>query len=802
MQPLQPEQLRRVCEESVFNFQSTQEITQLEEIIGQDRAVTAIEFGMEIDSQGFNIFALGPTGAGKTSIIQKFVQRKAKEKQLPDDWCYVHNFEEPHKPKSLRLHASRGREFRNDMDNLINEMKGEIVQVFEREEFENEKTLIMEKLQNEQNNMLTELSQKSAKEGFTLQRGPTGFFMIPVKDDHPISSEEFARLPDEEREKLEEKGKELRQELNRTLRSIREQGKKSREQLKELERNSVLFAIEHPIEDMKEKYGDREEISDYLNAVKEDILENAQKIIASGKKQSDQPAFLPQMMEGRQEAILDRYRVNLMVDNSNSEGAPVVVEGNPTYQNLMGKLERQARLGMLVTNFRMIKPGALHRANGGYLIIEADHLLRNPFSYQSLKHALKERRIRITDMSEMLSSISTAGIEPEPIPLEVKLILIGNPLMYYLLFNLDEEFRELFKIKADFHIFMERNKENTKQYARFLASRCNQEGWRHFDRSGIARVVEFGSELVGDQTKLSTRFSEICDIAREANYWASKNGNGRIGRREVDRAIAERDYRNNRIEEQIHEMIEKGDLFIDTEGAIPGQVNGLSILSLGDYTFAKPSRITARTYVGREGVINIEREVKMSGPIHNKGVLILTGYLNGRYGEDKPVSLSASLVFEQLYEGVEGDSASSAELYALISSVSGYPIKQGIAVTGSVNQRGEIQPIGGVTQKVEGFYNVCKARGLNGENGVLIPKSNVKNLMLKQELVRAVQENKFHIYPVETIDQGIEILTGVEAGSQDKDGKYPEGTVNRAVNDRLAEFAKCWKSYRMLEEEG
>jgi lon-related putative ATP-dependent protease len=796
MESLRPEQIRNVCRESLFEFESTEEVAPLEEIIGQERAVAAIDFGMAIESQGFNIFALGPTGAGKTSIIQDFVEKKAEGRAVPDDWCYVYNFDEPHKPNALRMPAGRGKEFRNDMERLINEVKTEIVQVFEREEYENEKSSLMERLQSEQNSMLSELSEKAKKEGFLLQRGPTGIFIMPVKDDQPLSGEAFAQLGDSEKKELEEQGKELRQDLNKTLRAIREKSRDTREQLEQLERNTVLFAIQHPFEDMKEAYADVDEVGAFLEAVKEDILEHARDIIASESEGDGQPAIFGQMMRGQQGDPLERYRVNLMVDNSGVKGAPVIVERNPIHQNLVGKLERQARMGMLVTNFRMIKPGALHRANGGYLILEAQNLLTSPYSYQSLKNAMKERKIRITDLGEMFSSISTAGLEPEPIPLDVKVILIGNPYLYYLLFSLDEEFRELFKIKADFHTFMERNEENMKLYARFLASRCDSEGWRHFDRSGIARVVEYGSELVGDQTKLSARFSEICDIAREANHWAQNDGNGRISRANVDRAIEARIYRNNRIEEQIQELIQKGDIFIDTDGTKIGQVNGLSILSLGDYAFAKPSRITARTYVGREGVVNIDREVKMAGPIHNKGVLILAGYLNGRYGVQRPVSLSASLVFEQLYEGVEGDSASSAELYALISSISEIPIKQGLAVTGSVNQRGEIQPIGGVTQKVEGFFKVCKTKGLNGENGVLIPKSNVKNLMLREEVVKAVEAGKFHIYPVETIDQGIEILTGVQAGTAGDDGEYPEGSVNNAVDRRLAYFATCLKRYR------
>ncbi|MFW6181723.1 MAG: Lon protease family protein, partial [Spirochaetota bacterium] len=513
------------------------------------------------------------------------------------------------------------------------------------------------------------------------------------------------------------------------------------------------------------------------------------------KDQQQNP--LAAMMSQRQPQVMERYKVNLIVDNATTEGAPVVLEGDPSLQNLIGRVERQAQLGTLVTNYQMIKPGALHRANGGYLILEALHLLRHPFAYQPLKQALKEGKIRIKEASELYSPITSAGLEPEPVPLDIKVIIIGNPRFYYLLYQLDEEFRELFKVKADFNTYMERDRENMKLYARFLQSRCEQEGWRRFDNSGIARVVEYGSELVGDQTRLSTRFADICTLAREADFWAEKDGAKAITREHVQMAVDARDHRNNRLEELIQELIARGDIFIDISGARTGQVNGLSIISLGDYTFGRPSRITARTYVGRDGVVNIDREVEMSGPIHNKGVLILAGYLNGRYGRDKPVSLSASIVFEQLYEGVEGDSASSAEAYALLSSLSGLPLKQNVAVTGSVNQHGFIQPIGGVTRKVEGFYRTCTAMGgLDGSQGVLIPRANVKNLMLSPEVVDAVEKGRFHLYPVETIDQGIAILTGEEAGELQADGTYPEGTVNQRVNAALTEYARAWSRFR------
>jgi lon-related putative ATP-dependent protease len=798
---LTPEELRYVCDESIFEFDSTADIPELSEIIGQERAVEAIEFGMEIDSDGFNIFALGPSGAGKTSTIQSFVQKKAKEKPTPDDWCYVYNFDEEHKPKALQLPPGKGREFRQDMETLITDVKQDIVRAFEREEYEKEKASIMELFQKQQGELFKRFSSEAESESFSLQRGPTGFFVVPMHEGNPITDKEYQKLSKSQREKLEEAGSRLQQELAKVIHVVQDLERDARQKLKELERNTVLFAVAHHIDRVKAKYKKHEEVAEYLDNVREDIVSNAGSIVGSERGDQEKPSALGGIISKKQESVMERYRVNLIVDNSSTEGAPVILETNPTYQNLIGKLERQAMFGMLVTDFNMIKPGALHRAIGGYLIIEVDHLMRDPFSYQALKHALKDKEIKITDVGEMYSLISTAGLEPDPIPLDVKVILIGNPMMYYLLYQLDEEFRELFKIKADFNVYMDRNKKNTKLYAHFLASQCKCEGWRHFNKSGIGKMVEYGSELVGDQTKLSTRFADICDLVREANFWAQKRKSDYIGREDVQKAIDSRNRRNNRIEEVLQEMIERGDIFIDVDGDEVGQVNGLSVMNLGDYMFGKPSRITARTYVGRGGVINIDREVKMSGPIHNKGVLILSGYLNGKYGGRRPISLSASIVFEQLYEGVEGDSASSTELYALLSSLSGYPIKQGLAVTGSVNQQGEVQPIGGATQKVEGFFEVCRAKGLTGEQGVLIPNTNVKNLMLREEVVKAVEEGKFHIYPVETIEQGIEILTGKRAGELREDGTYAEGTLNHAVESRLTEFAECWKEFRGEEKE-
>ncbi len=789
---LKPEQLRRTCQDSSLQFVDTAAVPVSADIIGQERAVEAVEFGMNMDGRGYNIYALGPIGVGRTYTIRRFVEARAQEKPVPDDWCYVYNFSDNRKPKYLRFPAGKGKEFLADMEVLVAELKKNIQQAVQKEDFELQRNAIMQQVQTNQAEKFSELEKKVHDAGFMLDRNPQGFVILPLRENQPFSHEEFGRLPDEERRRLEEQAEVLQQDLQRTLRSVREQEMSARKKVEDLERNTILFSINDHIGALHEKYQDPR-VRAYLTAVKEDILSNPKNILSAGQLQAEQQERSQAMSPAQPNFSAERYKVNLLVDNSETRGAPVVLETHPTFQNLIGKVERQAHFGMLTTNFTLIKSGALHRANGGFLILEADYLLRNPFSYIALKRAFKDGEIRIYDMSEMVSPITTTDLEPAPIPLDVKVIVIGNPAIYYNLFHLDEEFHEFFKVKAEFNVFMDRTNENEQKYASFLAARCRESGLCHFDRSGVARVIEYGSELVGDQTRLSTRFADIFDLAREAAYWARKNSSGRIGRLDVQKAIEAKTRRSNRIEEVVKNMIDKGDIFIDTAGTAVGQVNGLSIMSLGDYLFGKPSRITARTYIGRGGVINIEREVQMSGPIHNKGVLILAGYLNGTYGRNRPISLAASIGFEQLYEGVEGDSASSAELYALLSSLSGFPIAQRFAVTGSVNQHGDVQPIGGATQKIEGFFDVCKAKGLTGDQGVLIPETNVKNLMLREEIVQAVAEAKFSIYPVATIDQGIELLTGRNAGALQPDGSYQKGTVNYAVDKRLREFTEAWK---------
>ncbi|HIE29825.1 TPA: ATP-dependent protease [Candidatus Poribacteria bacterium] len=795
IQELSPNELRYRCDESQFDFESTERLPALAGMIGQERALRSIDFGVSIQSPGFNIYAMGPTGSGKTSVVVERLQERAKQMLTPDDWCYVQNFSEPHKPKYLRLAAGKGVELRHDMEGLVEELQRDIPQALESEDYENERNRIIQELQRRRNAEFSKLDQTARERGFTLQRGPAGLLLVPLVEDKPMTPEQYSQLSEEDRGKIEEQGQQLQAELTNTMRAVQAIDREGREQLTELERNVAMFAVGHLIDELKQKYADSPDVTGYLDEVQKDVIEHVGDFKPAPQEGQQTFPFMPPRVS------FDRYVVNVIVDNSQTEGAPVVIESNPAYHRLIGRVERLAQFGMLVTNFTMIKSGALHRANGGYLVLQMEDLLRNPFSYNALKRTLKDGEIRITDFAEELSLISTITLEPQPIPLNVKVALIGNPLFYYLLEAYDEDFGELFKVQADFDVQMDRNDENLRIFAQFLKMHCEKENLPHFDKSGVARMIEYSAELTGDQTKLSARFADICDMVRESGFWASQNGNGLISRQDVQKAIDEKIHRSNRVEERLQEMIERGQIFISTDGAVVGQVNGLSVMGLGKYMFGKPSRITARTYMGRGGVTNIEREVRMAGPIHNKGVMILSGYLNGKYGQERPVSMSAQIGFEQLYEGVEGDSASSTELYAILSSLSEIPIKQGIAVTGSVNQLGEIQPIGGATQKIEGFFDVCKAFGFTGEQGVLIPKANVTNLMLKEEVIEAVKEGKFHIYPVETIEQGIEILTGKEAGERQEDGTYPEGTINWAVEKKLAEFAEGMKKHEEEEEE-
>lgn len=794
---LPAEALRATCSAEELGCESTDQLPPLEGIIGQERAVKALHFGLGIKADGFNIFVAGAPGTGRTTAVKGFLEELARGQEVPPDWCYVNNFKDPYRPKVLRLPPGRGMELARDMKEFITTARREIPRAFESDDYTKRREEILQHFATKRKELINRINRRAQEEGMLIQSTQIGIFIIPIKDGQPLGDQELLALPEEERAALEGKREQLERELHATLKEMKSLEKQAGEALAELDREVAIFVLGYLFADLLQKYADYPEVVAYLHEVRADILEN----IGEFRRQEEGEG---EGGEGRgnhrsphwtRELAFRKYEVNVIVDNSKLEGAPVVIELNPTYHNLFGRMEKEAQFGTLVTDFTMIRGGSLHRANGGYLVVPVEELSTAMFSWDSLKRALKNREISLEEPGERLGFMATKSLRPEPIPLDVKVILIGDSFLYHLLYFFDLDFRELFKVKAEFDTTMERNRENIHRYARFICTLCQKENLLPLDGGALARVIEYSSRLAEHQGKLSTRFAEIADLVREANYYAQAENSPCIRAGHIRRAIREKVERATLIEEKIQELIRDGQILISTRGEAIGQVNGLSVLNLGDVSFGKPSRITATTGPGREGIIDIEREVKLGGPIHSKGVMILSGFLAGRYGRDFPLSLTARLVFEQSYEGIEGDSASSAELYALLSSLSGLPLKQGIAVTGSVNQYGQVQAIGGVNEKIEGFFAVCSLKGLTGEQGVIIPKSNVPHLMLKEEVVEAVREGKFHIWAVETIDEGIEILTGVPAGEPDSGGNFPPGTVNALVQERLREMAETTREF-------
>lgn len=801
MKRLGVDELYRCCDEAALEFRTTDELPAIEGTIGQTRALDAIHFGLSLESKGFNIFLLGENGTGKMSTIKGILKKESLTKPVPSDWCYVYNFRDPDAPLAIALEPGQAVVFQKDMDEMVKTLRIEIPKVFESKEYEKQKSKIMEEFQKKQRDFFSSLEDEAQAKGFSIRKTVSGLLIVPVKKTgDPLTEEEFEGLDAETKKKIEALGKMLQEKLDDVGRSVREGEKLLKEQLLKLERDAALSAVGHLIEDMRGKYGQNEKILTYLENVQEDMLEH----IDDFKPSEEQAPPLPFMKMPKTEPTFTRYTVNVLVNNKDGKdgkGAPCVFESNPAYYNLFGRIEHKFQYGVAVTDFSMIKAGSLHRANGGYIVINVIDLLRNLFAYDALKRAIRNREIKIEDVWEQYRPVSTTALRPEAIPLDVKVVLVGSPYLYYLLYSLDEEYRELFKVKADFDSRMNRTPENIRKYALFTASLCREEKLLPFDRSGVAKIVEFGSRLSDHQEKLSSRFSEIADLVRESAYWAKTAGSSIVKAEHIEKAINEKVYRSNRIEERLRELMEEGTLIVETSGAKVGQVNGLAVLELGDYGFGKPSRITARTYAGKAGVVNIERETKMSGKIHEKAILILTHYLGSKYAAKKPISLSASITFEQLYDMVEGDSATCAEYYALTSSISGVPLKQNFAVTGSMDQTGAVQPIGGVNEKIEGFFELCRLRGLDGSHGVIIPRRNVKNLMLKKEVVDAVRGDRFSIYPIDMVEEGLEILTGMQAGEMKEDGTYPEGSINALVAKRLLEISEALKEKKEEKEE-
>jgi ATP-dependent Lon protease len=801
------EKLRWRCDPEGLPFETTQTIQACEEIIGQERAQEAIRLGLNIHSVGYNIFVTGLTGTGRFTTIKCILEELNIQGKIPNDFCYVNNFKNPDMPHMLILPSGQGNAFKKEMETLIETLKKKIPLMFENETYLNKKKEVVEKFRNKQAEMFREFEKKVNKEGFALvqvQMGPysrPGIF--PLVEGNPVNIEQLESMVEEgkfskeELEKLKEKQAQLINELEEIFKETRKAEKEIKEELTSLDNEVISPAVKDSISDIKEKFNDKK-IHQYLDEVQEDILTN----LGRFREKEEAPPPIPGLVLPQPVDSFSEYQVNVLVDNSETKGAPIIVETTPNYRNLFGTIERVVeRSGIWKTDFLHIKAGSFLRANGGYLIFNALDALMEPWVWPALKRTLKNQVIEIQTYDPFYF-FSTSALKPEPVECSTKVILIGDAQIYYLLYSLDDDFKKIFKIKADFDSVMDKDNDKIQQYASFIRKICDEDKLRPFDRAGIAAVVEHGVRITGRQKKLSTRFHLIADVLREANYWAEKDGSDTVTEKHVDKAIDRRNYRVNLIEEKIQEMIDDGTILIDSDGKVVGQVNGLSVYNLGDYMFGKPSRITAKTSLGKAGIINIEREAEMSGPIHNKGVYILTGYLRGKYAQDKPITMSASLCFEQSYSGVEGDSASSTEIYALLSSISGLPLRQDVAVTGSVNQKGEVQPIGGVNEKIEGFFDVCKAKGLTGKQGVMIPHLNIDDLMLRKDVVEAVKERKFRIYPVKTIDQGIEILTGVEAGEKLENGRFKERTVNDLVDKRLRELGSKIKEFEGGGEEG
>jgi predicted ATP-dependent protease len=806
LRPLPAEALYRRCNSQDFKFETTADLEGLTEFAGHRRAMQAVQFGIGIRRRGFNLYLLGPAGTGKYVIARSFLDKQAATEPTPDEWVYVNNFGTPETPRVLRLPAGRAALLRDDMSRLVDDLRSAIPSAFETENYQARKQAIEREIKERQEKAFGEVQEEANKKEIAVLRTPTGLILAPMRKGEVISPQEFEQLPEAEHRQIETTIEGLQEKLRAVLLQVPKWEQEGREKIRELNHEVAIFAAGHLLEQMRKKHTDLPQVVSFLDQVQEDVIENVDQFLTPPQHPlaALMGAAMPNAPAGP--AFLRRYQVNVLVERRQeapggsstagsaapaqpATGAPVVYEDHPTYQNLVGRVEYIAQMGALTTDFNLIRAGALHRANGGYLILDATKVLTQPYAWEALKRSLQAAQIRIESLGEMLGLVSTVSLKPEPIPLNVKVVLAGDRSLYYLLSSLDPEFQELFKVAADFEEFAERSAETELLYAHWIGTVARQEGLLPFDRGAVGRVIEHCSRGAGDSEKVLTLRRYLEDVLRESDYWARVASRQAVAAEDVQRAIDERIHRADRVRERFLEEVLRGTLLIDTQGERVGQLNGLSVVTLGDFSFGHPSRITARVRMGKGEVVDIEREVELSGPIHSKGVLILSGFLSGRYAPDHPLSLQASLVFEQSYGGVEGDSASSAELYTILSALSGLPLKQSLAVTGSVNQHGQIQAIGGVNEKIEGFFDLCRARGLDGQ-GVMIPRSNVPHLMLRQDVVDAVRENKFQIYAIDTIDQGLEILTGLPAGERDASGKFPEGSVNHKVEARLIELAE------------
>ena len=780
-------QLKMTCNPEVFKFETTQELEPIQTGIGQDRGIKALEFGIQVDVKGYNLYIEGPSGVGKTMYTKNYLDKIAAKKKTPSDWCYIYNFDNPNEPIAVSLPAGQGKQFKEDMAGFIKEIRKDIQKTFNADDFEKEKALIKQEFEAKRSALLEKLNEEASKYNFQVKSAQNGIYMMPIVNGKTIEEEEFDKLDDSVKQEYEQKSVIVQEQIMNVIGQIKEIERQSDKKISEWQSNVALLTVNVHINFLKSKYKRNKKINKFLNDVKQDVLKNIPTFLEDETKQPQSPVQNPAMK--KPDPCLN-YRVNLFVDNSNREGAPVIMDSNYTYHNIFGSLEYENYYGALKTDHTMLKPGLMQQANGGYIIFQAKDLLANGACYEALKKALRVKQLSIENTHDQRSSMVMVSLKPEPIPLNLKVILIGSASIYQTLLAMDNDFRKLFKIKVEFEDDAPVTNENLNKLARIIHGFCEHEELPHLDAGAMARLVEYASRLAGSHHKISTRFDDLIQVAAEAATWA-KLGKSKVVTAEfVQKALDERIDRVKKYDTRYIEMIKENSLLINTSGFEIGTLNGLTVMTIGDYTFGKPAKITVNTYTGKNGVINIEREVEISGPSHSKGVLILTGYLGEMFAQDIPLSLTASICFEQLYNGVDGDSASSTELYGLLSSLSGIPINQSIAVTGSVNQKGQIQPIGGVNEKIEGFFQICKMRGLDGSHGVMIPIQNVEHLQLSDEIVEAVKNKQFHIYSVSTIEEGIEVLTGVPAGKKDKNGHFPVGTINYLVYEKLKKYAK------------
>ncbi len=800
MRELTPDDLTWVCDPALLGFADTSQADQPVGVIGQERALAALDLGLNIPGDGYNIFVMGMPGTGRTSLTRAYAEKVAADLPAPPDWCYVYNFPDPRRPRALAVPPGRADILRRDMDEFVDDFRREITRVFESDEYAQQRDNAIRAYRDTRGKELEDFEREAREAGFTVGRTPAGLILAPTLGGEVMTPQQFAGLPEAQRTEIEARRQTLERKLEELMRKGHRSERDARRDVQDLDKRVVAEAVGVLIEELSEKHHDAPPVLEYLQQIALDVTENAELFRQAAMGEEEQQMPIPVPMQTR--PPYERYRVQVLTRSDGEKGAPVVFEVDPTVQNLTGRIEYQAQMGALVTDFTMIQAGALHRANGGFLLIDALSLLQRPYAWDALKRCLQDRCVRIESLAEHLGLISTVNLQPEPVPLEAKIILVGSPHIYGLLFSYDQDFSRLFRVKADVDWINPRSDAMVVSYGLFIADLARRQELPAFSAGAVARIIEDTVREAEDREKMTAQFSAVETVAREAAFWAKRAGNEIVQASDVDQALHQRIWRSDRIQERLVEYIRRGVIHIETSGTEVGQINGIALISLGDFVVGRPSRITARCFLGGPtGVVNIEREVKLSGPIHDKGTLIISGFLGHRYAQDYPISCSITLTFEQSYDEIEGDSASSAELYSILSVLSGLPLRQDLAVTGSVDQNGNVQPIGGVNRKIEGFYSVCKEVGLTGTQGVVIPESNVDNLMLDQEVLDAVRAGQFHIFSVQTVDEGIELFTGTPAGDLDENGEYPEGSVNRLVHDRLLTMAEMRRHFSHEDEE-